>query len=118
MQDVPNLGFVDRSRMMFGRFLDQNVGILRAGAVGLIEREVIGNRQADVVTDPYQFAVGDGFADLILDLIDDVLVYVRSWYRSGSVYAGASCRRRFPERNPHLPPDQKHRRDNHQTHAN
>ncbi len=58
---------------MFGFQLDQQVGVLRAGAVGLVKGEIVGNRQADIVADARELSGRDDAANLLFEAIDDVL---------------------------------------------
>ena len=58
---------------MLGLQLDQHVGILRAGAVGLVEREVVGNRQSDVIADALDFRRRNDAANVLFEPIDDEL---------------------------------------------
>ena len=72
-EQAANLVLVHRGRLMFGRQLDQYVGVLRAGAVGLIKREVVRNRQSDIIADALNLRRRNRRADVLLEAIDDVL---------------------------------------------
>ena len=57
---------------MLGLQLDEQVGVLRADRVGVIEREVVRKRQPDVIADALQLVGRHHRANRALDVIDHV----------------------------------------------
>src|SRR6202022_1883213 len=72
-EHLANLVLVDRGRAMARLELNQDIGILRGDAVGLIESEVIGDRQTDVVADALQLVGRDHRPNPALDVVVDLL---------------------------------------------
>src|SRR5580698_4084341 len=68
-----NFVFVDLGRLMLGLQLDEHVGILRAGAVGLVVREVVGNRQSDIIADALDLGRRNDAANVLFEPIDHQL---------------------------------------------
>ena len=105
MHHGADLRLILSRRAMIGLERHENIGVLRADAIGLVEGQDEGESwKADIVADAIEFGSGNDLLDGALDTVNDAFGFFDAGAGRAHAHASSSCRRPRWGRNPRLPP--------------